>query len=317
MRRVAFLGTPQFAVPSLEALVRSARFEVVCVITQPDRKAGRGQKMTAPATKQIAEKHSVPVYQYGSLRKSPEAISLLEELRPDVSVVAAFGQILESQFFELPPYGTVNVHASLLPAYRGAAPIIHTILNGETETGVTIMKIDAGMDTGDILTQRRVKIPIDMTAGELEAVLASEGADLLLSSLESYLEGDLEPQPQDHSLATYAPRVDKSISRLDWGQEALRLHNTVRAMNPWPGATFELRGIPVKVWRTSLTAGGNWVGTGHPIGSIVEIRQNCFIVQCENQTFIALEELQLPDRRRVVAKDFLNGFQLKPGDVLA
>jgi len=258
----------------------------------------------------------VPVFQFRSLRKSPEAIAVLEELRPDLCVVVAFGQILEPGFFDFPPHGTLNVHASLLPSYRGAAPIVYSILNGEDKTGVTIMKIDAGMDTGDILSQRGVSISADMTAGELEAVMAREGADLLLRTVDGYLSGDLKPKSQDHSLATYAPRFDKGIAQLEWSLDASQLHNKVRAMNPWPGATFRWRGEEVKVWRTRLLAADRSRPSQDP-GLIIEVHEDSFLVQCGGNTMIALEELQLPNRSRVGAKDFLNGCQLKLGDRLA
>jgi methionyl-tRNA formyltransferase len=309
------LGTPEFAVPSLDALIQSPQHEVVCLITQPDRKAGRGQQLTPPPTKVLAEKHGVPIFQFQRLRKSPEALTLLGELRPDLCVVVAFGQILEPEFFDLPPHGTLNVHASLLPAYRGAAPIVHAILNGESESGVTIMKIDAGMDTGDVLSEESVQIPENMTAGELEKLLAVKGADLLLRSLDGYLKGSIEPVPQDHDLATYAPRFDKGIAHLDWGVEASRVHNTVRALNPWPGATFKWQGKEVKLWRTRLVAEHLSRGP-QPPGSVVEIRRGSFLVRCGNDTVIELGELQLPNRKRVSAKDFLNGCQLKVGDLL-
>ena len=315
MSRVAFLGTPEFAVPSLNALIQSPQHEVVCLITQPDRKAGRGQQLTPPPTKVLAQKHGVPVFQFQRLRKSSEALALLGELSPDLCVVVAFGQILEPEFFDLPPYGTLNVHASLLPAYRGAAPIVHAILNGESESGVTIMKIDAGMDTGDVLSKQSVKIPENMTAGELEALLAVRGADLLLRSMDGYLKGSIEPVPQNHDLATYAPRIDKGIAQLDWDLDASRLHNTVRAMNPWPGATFKWQGQQVKLWRTRLAAQDPSRALRQP-GSVIEIRKDVFLVECGNGTAIEMEELQLPNRKRVSAKDFLNGCQLKLGDVL-
>jgi len=314
--RVAFLGTPEFAVPSLDALIQSPDHEVVCLITQPDRKAGRGQKLTPPPTKVTAQKYGVPIFQFRSLRKSPEAIAVLEKLCPDCCAVVAFGQILKPEFFDFPPCGTLNVHASLLPSYRGAAPIVHSILNGESETGATIMKIDAGMDTGDIVSRKSVRISANITAGELEDVLAREGADLLLRTLDGYLSGDLKPKPQDHSLATYAPRFDKGIAQLEWSLDASQLHNKVRAMNPWPGATFRWRGKEVKLWRTGLVA-EDPSRSPHAPGSIIEIRKDSFLVQCGDVTVIALEELQLPNRNRVGAKDFLNGCQLRLGDLLA
>jgi len=314
--RVAFLGTPEFAVPSLDALIQSPDHEVVCLITQPDRKAGRGQKLTPPPTKVLAQKYGVPIFQFRSLRKSPEAIAVLEKLCPDCCAVVAFGQILKPEFFDFPPCGTLNVHASLLPSYRGAAPIVHSILNGESETGVTIMKIDAGMDTGDIVSRKSVRISANITAGELEEVLAREGAELLLKTLDGYLSGELKPKPQDHSLATYAPRFDKGIAQLEWSLDASQLHNKVRAMNAWPGAAFRWRGKEVKLWRTGLVA-EDPSRSPHAPGSIIEIRKDSFLVQCGDITVVALEELQLPNRNRVGAKDFLNGCQLRLGDLLA
>jgi methionyl-tRNA formyltransferase len=314
--RIIFLGTPGFAVPSLRALIQSPLHEVVAVITQPDRKAGRGQKLSSPPVKLLAAQHDIPVCQVQSLRKDPEALALLKRMHPDLCIVVAFGQILKAEFFDYPPFGTLNVHASLLPAYRGAAPVAHTILNGETESGATIMKIDEGMDTGDVLKQRSVAITPEMTSGDLESLLAQVGADLLLETIPGFIEGDIKPVPQDHELATYAPKIDREKGCLDWSLGAPQLHNMVRAFNPWPGAFFHYGQQVVKVWRTSVAHAAPTAENVKP-GTVLELTDNKLLVQCGNKTVLALNELQMPNRKRIGGRDFMNGCQLKHGDRLS
>ncbi len=309
--KVVFLGTPEFAVPSLRALASDPHIEVAAVITQPDRPSGRGQRMTPPPVKTAALEAGLPVHQFKRIRNNPEALAVLEKAQPVVCVVAAFGQILPVEFFDSPPFGTVNVHASVLPAYRGASPIVHAILNGDKETGVTIMKIDAGMDTGDILSIRWTPIPPGATAGELETVLAEQGARLLLPTLREYLGGKLNPTPQPADSATYAPRITKAQGRIDWERSAVEVHNRIRAMNPWPGAFTEWRQGELKVWRAlvaSLDASGAAPGT------VLETDPSGVDVQC-GVGAVRLTELQLPNRRRVGARDFINGTRVGVGEL--
>ncbi len=246
------MGSPDFAVPVLRALTRD--YQVVGVVTQPDRPAGRGKALKPPPVKLLAQETGLPVIQPDKLRQ-PEAMQQLQRWVPDLIVVAAFGQILRQAVLELPSYGCVNVHASLLPRWRGAAPIQAALLAGDDRTGITIMKMDQGVDTGAILSQRVVKIEDKDTAGTLFDKLANLGADLLLETLPGYLNGDLQPQPQEESLATYAPMLKKEDGRLDFSRPAEELARRVRAFNPWPGAFFEWEGGTLKVHQAHAQAG--------------------------------------------------------------
>jgi methionyl-tRNA formyltransferase len=239
------MGSPDFAVPSLRALAEN--FRVIGVVTQPDRPAGRGRKLKAPPVKVLAQELGVPIIQPQKLHKDSEAMSQLRVWSPDVIVVAAFGQILKPEVLELPPYGCINVHGSLLPRWRGAAPLNAAILHGDAETGITIMKMDAGLDTGPIISKRAIPIREDDTAGALFEKMADLGADLLVETLPPYLCGELIPQPQDDTLATYAPMLQKSDGQLDFEQPAVELARKVRAFNPWPGTYFQWSGTPLKI----------------------------------------------------------------------
>lgn len=310
--RVIFLGTPDFAVPSLRRLCSSSELEVVGVVTQPDRPAGRGRRLTAPPVKQLALEAGIPVYQPGRIKDSPEALQWVSQHEPDIMIVVAFGQILPLAFFNLPSLGTLNVHASLLPRYRGAAPVIHAILNGETVSGVTIMKLDEGMDTGDILSQQEVAIPPDMTSGELEELLAERGADLLLKTIHPYAEGRITPQPQNHELATYAPRVSTEQARINWMRSAAEIHNQVRAFNPRPGAFTTLRGESVKIWRTSVSERG--LQGDQPPGTIVELEPELLVCCGGSRKLLSINQLQVANRSRVSAREFINGMRLVSGE---
>lgn len=247
--RIVFMGSPEFALPTLKKLTE--HYSVVGVVTQPDRPAGRGREMKPPPVKLLAESIGLPVIQPSRLRE-PEAIEQLRAWAPDLIVVAAFGQILRQEVLDLPPYGCVNVHASLLPRWRGAAPINAAILHGDEQTGVTIMCMDAGLDTGPILSQQAIPIEPDDTAATLGEKLARLGADLLIETLPPYLEGELQPQPQDDSLATYAPMLKKEDGWLDFRRPAAMLARQVRAYHPWPGAFYEgWPGGHLKVLRAS------------------------------------------------------------------
>jgi methionyl-tRNA formyltransferase len=305
--RTVFLGTPDFAVPTLQALIDDPQISVEGVFTQPDRPAGRGRHLKPPPVKKAALAAGIPVFQPEKVRANPEAVFRLQEMDPDVCVVVAFGQILTADFFALPHYGSINVHASILPAYRGASPIVHSILNGDSETGVTIMKIDAGMDTGDILSIEKVPIPLEITAGELESILAKKGAEVLVPTLKRYISGEVQPTPQPERGVSLAPRIRKEDGRLNWGKTAREVHDRIRAMNPWPGAAAEWKGVPIKVWR-SLP--GN--GSGSP-GSILGFAPAGVEVAC-GEGSVYLRELQLPNRSRVAAQDFVNGQQPRVGE---
>ena len=316
--RVVFLGTPDFAVPSLSALLHTPdEYQLVGVITQPDRPAGRGRRLTAPPVKLLSEKHGIPLLQCERLRDNPEARGFLRDKNPELLVVVAFGQILDEEFFDYPPLGSLNVHASLLPKYRGAAPVIHALLDGETETGVSIVKIDERVDSGDTLSQRPVSVGPDVMAGELGSLLGDVGAKLLLDTIPGYARGEILPQAQDHSRATYAPRISKEKARIHWDVPAEVVHNQVRALNPWPVARSGFRGGTVRIWRTqSISKPTKDLYSGGQPGLIACIGNTGIIVECGAATFLSLKDLQLPDRKRVSAADFVNGTKLRSGEVL-
>lgn len=294
--RIVFMGSPDFALPTLRALHEG--FKVVGVVTQPDRPAGRGQRMQPPEVKELAQSLGLPIIQPVSLR-DPDATDQVRAWAPDVIVVAAFGQILRQDILDLPPFGCLNVHASLLPRWRGAAPVQAAILNDE-ETGVTIMKMDRGLDTGPILTQRSIPISEEMTAGILFDLLAQMGADLLVKTLPEYINGEVVPQPQNENEATYAPRLQKADGRLDFYEPAQVLARKVRASNPWPGAFSFYEGERLKIYRAYADAHQY----SEPGKRVVVDDKPAFGTL---KGVLVLEEVQLAGKSRVSGADFLRG----------
>jgi len=254
---IVFMGSPDFALPSLRALTQ--HYHIAGVVTQPDRASGRGRELKPPPVKTLALELGLPIIQPQKLRE-PEAMAQLQAWKPDLIVVAAFGQILKKEVLDLPRFGCVNVHASLLPRWRGAAPINAAILAGDEETGVTIMQMDAGLDTGPMLAKRSIRLHPDDTAGSVFQTLSTLGADLLLETLPDYMEGKIIPQPQPEDGATYAPMLKKEDGRLDFSKPADELERRVRAMNPWPGAFMELDGAILKIHRAHVDAGNASAG---------------------------------------------------------
>ncbi|MEW6084185.1 MAG: methionyl-tRNA formyltransferase [Chloroflexota bacterium] len=257
MTRIVFMGSPEFALPSLRAL--TGAYHVVGVVTQPDRASGRGREFKPPPVKTLALELGTPVMQPEKLR-APEAMGQLRAWSPDLIVVAAFGQILKPEVLDLPRYGCLNVHASLLPRWRGAAPINAAILHGDEETGVTIMKMDAGLDTGPMLAKRSIRIPPDGTAGSVTDALSHLGADLLIETLPRWIAGEIKPEPQDDSHTTYAPMLKKEEGRLDFTRDVHELERRVRAMNPWPGAFMDFDGAILKIHRAHVESGNAEAG---------------------------------------------------------
>ncbi len=306
---VLFMGTPEFAAPTLQALLGS-RHDLRAVVTQPDKPAGRGRRLSAPKVKQLALAHEIPCLQPTALN-DPTVEDALSALEPEVIVVAAYGKILPPSILNIPPMGCINVHASLLPKYRGAAPIQWAIINGETETGITIMLMDEEMDHGPILLQRPVPILPDETAGELHDRLAALGPPCLLEALEGLEAGSLTPRTQDHAEATYAPMLSKEDGRLDWSEPAERVVNRVRGVTPWPGATTSLGGEPIKVWRASASSAE---ASGRP-GEVVAVGEDGLTVAC-GRGALRIEELQVAGRRRMAAASFLRGYPVAPGTIL-
>jgi methionyl-tRNA formyltransferase len=307
--RLAFLGTPAFAVPTLERMVEAGH-EVVAVLTQPDRPRGRGQQSAAPPVKEAASRLGLPVYQPERVRR-PEAVEYLRGLAVDGMVVVGYGQIIPQVVIDLAPLGIINVHASLLPKYRGAGPIQWAIANGETRTGVTTMRIDAGLDTGDILLKAETAIGPDETAVELGQRLASMGADLLVKTLAGLSAGTIVPEKQNGEEATYAPLLKKEDGRIDWSLPAAAIHNRVRGLQPWPGAFTGFRGQPAHIWKTKRGPGAGGRGPG---GRIQTLRP--LVVDC-GEGEIELVELQLEGRKRMGAADFVNGQRVAVGEVFA
>lgn len=254
---IVFIGSPDFALPSLRALTQ--HYHIAGVVTQPDRASGRGRELKPPPVKTLALELGLPIIQPQKLRE-PETMAQLQAWKPDLIVVAAFGQILKKEVLDLPRFGCVNVHASLLPRWRGAAPINAAILAGDEETGVTIMQMDVGLDTGPMLAKRSIRLNPDDTAGSVFQALSTLGADLLLETLPDYMDGKIIPQPQPEEGATYAPMLKKEDGRLDFFKPASELERRVRAMNPWPGAFMELDGAILKVHRAHVDAGNASAG---------------------------------------------------------
>ena len=246
------MGSPDFSLPTLRALAKA--YDVVGVVTQPDRASGRGRELKTPPVKTLALELDIPIMQPEKLRQ-PEAMEQLRAWNPDLIVVAAFGQILRKDVLELPPYGCINVHASLLPRWRGAAPINAAILHGDEETGVTIMKMDVGLDTGPMLSQRSIRLTRDDTAGSVFEKLSQLGADLLIETLPDYLSGKLTPTPQPEAGMTYAPMIKKEEGQLDFTHDVYELQRRVRAFNPWPGAFMDFDGSLLKIHRAHVQAG--------------------------------------------------------------
>ena len=313
---VVFLGTPQFAVPSLQALLTSGDFAVTGVFTQPDRRAGRGKKICCPPVKLLAREYDVEVFQPERIRGNEEALATMKRLNPDIAVVAAYGQILPEEFFTVPRLGTVNVHSSLLPAYRGASPIVRAVLNGDQVTGVSIMKIDQGMDTGDILSMKKVPVPPSATAGYMEMQLAAEGAKLLVNTVLEYAGGRIRPVKQDHDQASYAPKLSKKDGTINWGRTASEIHNQIRAMNPWPGCLtlFRDASLEVKIWQSEVS--DSKVASGTRPGTICSFDHEGLVVACGSGTSLKVREVQMCGRSRISASDFVNGCGVVTGEVL-
>ena len=299
--RVIFMGTPDFAVPCLARLVEIS--DVVAVVTQPDKPKGRGQKLLPPPVKAFAQEHGIAVYQPVRV-KAPDFVDVLRGLAPDLIVVVAFGQILSKEILSLPPLGCINVHASLLPRYRGAAPMQWAIVRGEKETGVTTMFMDEGLDTGDMLLREKLPITQTMTAAELHDAMMKLGADVLERTIFSLSEGTLKRTPQDDALSTYAPLLDKEVGRIDWKKSAQEIHDLVRGLNSWPGAYTMLAGQKFEIWRTRLAE-----GTAEP-GEIVSVTKQGLLVGT-GEGMLEILELQAPSRKKMAAGDYVRGHGLQ------
>lgn len=308
--RVAFLGTPEFAVPALQALLDHS-YEIAAVFTQPDRPAGRGHKLQASPVKAVALQRGIPVYQPERIR-SEENRAIFGGIAADFIVTAAYGQILPGWLLRSARVAPVNIHASLLPRYRGAAPIAWAILNGETITGVTTMLMEEGLDSGPILLQREIPIFGETTTGELTARLSAMGAELLILTLKALEGKSLHPVVQDEKLVSWAPRITKEMAQISWSGTAPVIHNCIRAMNPWPGACCFFRKERLQVWR-SLPEDGTAAGD-QVAGTVLGLSRDGIRVQCGEGTVLDVLEVQMPGKGRVSGRAFASGARLRPGD---
>lgn len=310
--RIVFMGTPDFAVGSLQALCESGKHEILAVVTQPDRPKGRGNKLLQTPVKEYALAQGLTVYQPQKV-KTPEFVELLHELQPELIVVAAFGQFLSKEVLELPKYGCINVHASLLPKYRGAAPIQYAIIKGEKESGVTIMQMDIGMDTGAMLDKVVVPIAENTTMGELHDALREQGAALLLEVIDKIAAGTAVAEPQDNEQATYATLLDRSMEHIDWSKTAQEVHNLIRGFNPAPSTFTKLpNGKSLKIWGSKMTDKSSAAAAG----TVIETGKHSFFVAC-GEGVLEITEVQPESKKRMPAQVFLNGRGVQEGDLLA
>ena len=306
--KIVFMGTPDFSAVCLSALAETEH-EIVGVICQPDKPFGRKRELKAPEVKLEANRHGFRVFQPQTLRNG-EGVKILEELRPDIAVVVAYGKLLPSDFLSFPKYGCINVHASLLPKYRGASPIHWAVINGETETGVTVMQMDEGLDTGDILTVKKCPVGIDDTTEDMYEKLAPIGAQALIETLKKIESGTVCPVRQNEAEATKVGLLSKEMSRIDWNDTALNIHNKIRGLYSWPCTVSTVCGRSVKIYRSKLideaVDGKN--------GEIV-FADKRLVVRCGDGKCVELTELQLEGKKRMTACDLLNGFRLQKGDM--
>jgi methionyl-tRNA formyltransferase len=314
--RVVFCGTPPFSVPTLKHLLAQPDFQIVATITQPDRPRGRGQEVSFSPVKETALAAGIPVHQPEKIR-APEVQELLQKLAPDAIVIIAYGQIIPARLLSIPKLGWINLHASLLPKYRGAAPINWAIVNGETRTGVTSMRIDAGMDTGEILLQKEMEIGPAETAPELAARMSELGAPLMVETLRGLAAGTILPRPQAHELASSAPMLKQEDGRIDWSRPAQEIFHRIRGFAPWPGAYTSFRGQTCHIWGepASNDLGEQCASQGAAIipGSLAiqkSGQKNEVVVRCGGTTYLRLLSVKLEGRKQVSAAEFVNGAHL-------
>lgn len=306
MMNLVFMGTPDFASGILQRLL-DAGYNVTGVVTQPDKPRGRKKIVTPGPVSQIAQDHHIPLYQPARIRKNPEAFQKISDMKPDLVVVAAFGQIIPKEILDLPKYGCINVHASLLPAYRGASPIQHVILDGCKETGVTIMQMGEGLDTGDMISQAKIPISDDDTAGSLFDKLTDLGADLLLKTIPTIEDGTATRTPQpEESTTPYARMIKKEDGHVNWSKDAETLERLVRGMNPWPSAFTSVDGKMLKIWRAHVEPSDS----NYPAGTLLgDIKKELKVAT--GKGVLVLDEVQLAGKKRMETEAFLRGFHIQ------
>lgn len=307
--RVIFMGTPDFSVGTLEALIQAGH-QVVLAVTQPDKPKGRGGKMQFPPVKETALEHGIPVFQPRKVRE-PENIEELKKYQADVIVVVAFGQILPREILELTPYGCINVHASLLPSYRGAAPIQWAVINGETVSGVTTMQMDEGLDTGDMLLKTEVPLEPEETGGSLHDKLAAAGASLCVRTLKALEEGTVTPKKQGESPTAYASMLKKEMGEIRWEEPAISIERLIRGLNPWPSAYTGWQDKTMKIWEAEVLE----EDSGQEPGTVVRVDKDGFLVQT-GKGLLKVTALQIPGKKRMEADAFLRGYSMEPGEKL-
>lgn len=303
------MGTPDFSVGTLEALIRAGH-QVVLAVTQPDKPKGRGGKMQFPPVKETALEHGIPVFQPRKVRE-PENIEELRKYQADVIVVVAFGQILPREILELTPYGCINVHASLLPSYRGAAPIQWAVINGETVSGVTTMQMDEGLDTGDMLLKTEVPLEPEETGGSLHDKLAAAGASLCVRTLKALEEGTVTPKKQGESPTAYASMLKKEMGEIRWEEPAISIERLIRGLNPWPSAYTGWQDKTMKIWEAEVLE----EDSGQEPGTVVRVDKDGFLVQT-GKGLLKVTALQIPGKKRMEADAFLRGYSMEPGEKL-
>lgn len=314
--RAVFMGTPEIAATILKTVVESGKHEILAVVTQPDKPKGRGQELAYPPVKETALAYQIPVLQPEKVR-TPEFLEQLAARKPEIILVAAYGKLLPKQILELPRYGCLNVHASLLPKYRGAAPIQWAVINGEAYSGVTIMHMAEGLDTGDMILSERVALAPEETAGTLHDKLAKLGGPALLQAMEKLEQGTAQRIPQEESEATYVKMIDKSFGQLNFRLSAIQLERLIRGLNPWPTAFTRLSGKLLKIWRAEVISREELTAKelSHVPGAVLRIERNGIGV-LTGDGMLLIRELQLEGKRRMTAEEFLRGYPLKPGQML-
>ena len=306
---IAFMGTPDFAVPSLELLIKE--FGVKAVFTQPDRPKGRGKKLAMSPVKEVAMQNNIPVYQPLKIRNDEESMTVLKNLDLDFIIVVAFVQILPKKILDIPKYGCINLHGSLLPKYRGAAPIQWSVINGETLAGNTTMLMDVGLDTGDMLLTNKVEVTPDMTSGELYEILKVTGADLLINTINELAQGNIKPKKQDDSKSSYASMLNKDIAKINWNLSAQKIHNLIRGLNPWPIATTSYGDLTMKIYKSHVEN----VNSEKVPGTIISVDKNGIKVATEEGVLV-IEKLQFPNSKPLFVEQFINGNKIDIGTIL-
>lgn len=305
---IVFMGTPDFAVPSLQRMIKE--YNVTAILTQPDKPKGRGKKMACSAVKEEGLKHEIPIYQPIKLKDDRDLIEKLKELKPDFIIVVAFGQILTKEVLDIPKYGCINLHASLLPMYRGAAPLNWAIINGEKISGNTTMLMDVGLDTGDMILKDEVEIPNNMTTGELHDILMVRGADLLVKSIEGISKGDIVPEKQGNE-TFYAKMLDKNIANIDWNKSAEEIHNLVRGLNPWPIAYTDYKNERMKIYETEVLR----EKSNKEPGTIIDVSKNGVKVSC-NEDVLLIKRVQFPNGKPLTIEQYINGHEIEENIIL-